>query len=396
MKFWTHLSAIGSALVLASSCASTANLAAGNPLPGIGLGASGDAILLSWTEGSPLANRLPPRTQVRVLASYDTEYGKVSSEVVGRSNVRAGFPGIKLKLADALQFAPSGPVCLRLAVGRSPIPVRIPHYDQSSDGFYYDEWASIAAVKGEQKFLETQYQTISSNVENFSEPDPNFEAWRIENNLSSVAQCNTLTNVTPGTKPPTALQGQAKVAAAKRQCVALYKRAEVFSDFPAVDALLEATAQNATAYSSAVKMRDDMERYSPGKVYFPGSNLPIVGTLRTMLSVNSDEEGVSEVLAKLVIEAYQACETEAQTRFDESVRSWNEVSNPDTLAQREAPLRKLCQARFAREGDRLNRLAEFRGIKAEIEAELNAMNSSQASALPENKRLIPHACPIEN
>lgn len=233
--------------------------------------------------------------------------------------------------------------------------------------------------------------TVSRNINNFSKPDLNFESWQKENNVYSSSQCNSVTIVNEQTRPFTALEGQAKIVASKKQCVALYL---TNANLPSVKAIAESVSKNSAYYAIAKNMQNDFNKYAPGKEYFRSSRFPIDSA--TLYSLGSGKGKIPEVAARLVIEAFQACETEAQTRFNESVRDWNEVTNPTTVANRIEPLRKLCRTRFSRDEERLDQLSQFRKVKLDVEQEIQRLNSSSLESLPDKKLLIPHACPAEN
>lgn len=373
------------------ACVSTSSLKPGNPLPGIGLAASKDTILFSWAGDAPIARNLRQGAQVNVLASYDTQYGPVTNEVLSSARVRAGFNGVQLKLADSLRFESTSPVCLRLAIGRTPIPVRIATYAQSSNGFYYDEWAQNASLQSEKEAVKADLRTVDINIRNFSQPNANFLRWQDETQVFSPQQCDSLNIVTDTSKPSTAISGKEKIEAAKEQCVSLYSA--YHPNLPSIEQLTKAAGNHPTYSKLVQQIQNDFSKYSPGRVYFPHSDFPIdYATVRTVRS----KKGLNEVVAGLVIEAYQACETEAKTRFDESLRDWLEVTNPKTIAARIEPLRKLCRTRFQRDKDRLEKLREFEQVKANVEENLRILETESKSALPDKKLLIAQACPAEN
>ncbi|GGW78281.1 hypothetical protein [Alteromonas halophila] len=379
-------------IMLLTGCASGPDLRPGNPLPGIGLEAAEDTVLLSWSNQGPLARNLQPGTQVNVLAQYDTQYGPVTNEILASTTVRSGINGVKLPLKDALNFSPSGPVCLRLAIGQRPIPVRIARLDESSSGFYYPEWAKVAALEGEKAALQVQLRTVSTNIRNFSQTNPDFTRWQQENQIFNPQQCTSITFASQQTRPETALQGEARAQAATQQCVALYDGYK-HANLPSIDALVAAVANDPSARLFARQMQHDFAQHRPGKIYFPGSNLPLDGALITSMMVNKDT--LTSVQAGIILEAYQACITEATTRFDESLRDWQDVTDSATIAARTAPLQKLCQARFARDNTRQQRLEEFKRIKARLTEEQAALEQQKNALLPKRKPLIPFACPVE-
>lgn len=383
-------------VVILASCVSTSHLSPGNPLPGIGLEATGDTILFSWVNDIPIARSLRPNTAVQVLAEYDTKYGKVTNEVVAQTRVRAGVNGLKLKLSDALKFENTGPVCLRLAVNRMPIPIRIATFEQSSNGFHYPEWKDNAQLASQKQSIIERGTNISINVQNFSKADPRFSNWQAETQIFSAQQCNDISVVTSSSRPVTAIQGQAKYNAAAEQCVALYK-AHDYGDppnyLPPIEQLINASQTNNKQRQAVLEMQKDFAKFPNGDIYFPYSRFPIDGALIQQIWGNKN---LSESVAGLVIEAYDACKTEATTRFDESYNDWLAVSNPADVQARIEPLRHICKARFRRDSERKQRLAEFQRDKAELDKELAELNKQSSMRLPLQKVLIPFACKAEN
>lgn len=382
-------------------CASTPDMSPGKPLPGIGLGASGEHIMLSWSKDGGLAKRLRPGSQLNVTASYETQYGPVLNEVVASNTVPQGFPGVKLKLKERLGFEPEGRVCLRLTVNRQTIPVRIAKPAQSVDGFYYSEWSQNAGVLSEKAILNSKLNIASVNIENYSRPDRALIQWQKENNIASINDCENLAAETVFTKPETALQGAEKNDAVGQQCVFLYERAVQrsgrFSDaqvsaFTNFDGIINAVQDSPTHLAVAKQMRADFATYRPGKEYFKGSQLPInVAPLMSAASLGQDNE-VSRVSAQLLTEGYEGCRLEANNRFDSSYADWQEMTRPQTVSARREPMRKLCRARFAREDERQRTLQELLAEKSQIQAELTSLQRQPLVALPPKKPLIPYAC----
>ena len=382
---------------LLSSCLSTPPLKPGAPLPGIGLSASKNNILFSWRNDVPIINNLRAGARLNVLASYKTNYGLVTNEVVANAQIRAGLNGVKLPLASSLKFEPTGPVCLRIAAGLKPIPVRVASYEQSSNGFYYREWAQRASQQSQKSNLQAKLTTVNSNIENFSQANPNFVDWQRETQIHSPQQCEQLTVVTSNTRPETALSGKEKISAAKQQCVALYKNFTMGPrklTLPSVEQLKKAVADNANYEKITQQMRADFKQFTPGKIYFPYSNLPIDQS--TLVPYYRNKGELNEVDARLIIESYQACITEAKTRFEESLRDWQEVTNPKTIEARIAPLQQLCRSRFKRNNARVEKLKTFKQTKYTIVQELQLVNRQAQVPLPEQKLLIPNACPAES
>jgi len=401
MKIWKKGIVLGTSLILVS-CGSTPNLSPGNPLPGIGLGASKNTILLNWAKDGVLARQLRPSARLNILASYNTEYGPVSNEVVSTQSVTYGVTGLKFNLPATLRLPPVSNVCLRLAVGRQAIPIRIAHSNESNNGFYYDEWAQKVQASTKEADIKSNLSIVNQNIKNFSTPDPNFELWREKNNLSSIDDCETLATTISYDRPNTALQGKAKAVASAQQCVYLYNYTvknprrfvkEKNIAFSNIDGIIKATKSSSRHNTLAKQMKSDFEQYSPGKEFFMGSSLPLNSSpLRSRSSLNKDGD-VSEVAARILVEAYEGCKLEAENRFSASFKNWKEVTASTTISAREKPMQKLCKARFTAQKSRLNRLNEFKQMKSEIEAEYKSFSHEKLADLPEKKALIPHACP---
>lgn len=404
MKAW-KLSIILSGVLSLVSCSSTPNLSPGNPLPGIGLGASKNTVLLSWTKDGVLARQLRPRTRLNILASYNTEYGPVHNEVISTKLVEPGFTGLKFDLPETLRLPPLDNVCLRLAVGRKAIPIRIARINESIDGFYYDEWAQKTKASSKEADIKSSLSIVNQNIKNFSATDSNFESWRKENNLSSINDCKTLATTISYDRPPTALKGKAKTVATAQQCVYLYEQTvrnprrftkEKNLAFSNIDGMIKATKTSSRHSTLAKQMQNDFANHSPGKEFFIGSSLPLNSApLKSRSSVKKNGE-ISEIAARILVEAYEGCKIEAENRFSASFRNWKEVTAATTVSAREEPMRKLCRARFTSQSTRLNRLNELIQKKNEIEAEYQEYATEKSAQLPDKKLLIPYACPATN
>lgn len=382
-------------VMLLNSCGSNP-LSAGSPLPGIGLVASKQVVLLSWSKDGVLAKGLRNRTRISLLASYDTEFGPVKNEEISYGLVKSSFPGLKFPLPDRLKFTPEGPVCLRLAIGRKAIPLRIPEPGESSNEFLYKEWSNNARLESHKSNYETRLKNVSGNIENFSKPDENFQRWKQNNNLTSVEQCKNIAVSTTILKPTTALLGESKAEAAKQQCVELYNKNLTENGAPAIffdmNELVKAAQADSIYLSKAKKMQLDFDRYNPGKIYFPGSDFPLDSSAIKVLMV---DRGVSTIEAKILIEAYDACILEAETRFTASYNNWKKVTSQKTIAARQQPLQDMCKARFDLDADRLNELAVLEQVKLDVESEYNDFLNNklnQKVALPKQKKLVPHSC----
>lgn len=381
-------------LVILSSCASTSKLTPGNPLSGIALEASAQEILFSWSERSPLAYQLRPNAQVQVLASYDTQYGPVTNEVVANASVRAGINGLKLTLKESTKFLPSGKVCLRLASAFQPIPLRIARLDESSSGFYYDEWSTLASNQKAIMIAKLDLNNAQVNVNNYSKPDRNFENYKIDNQLSNVRDCDLITNTVIPQRPKTALDGSQRARAAAQQCVLLYSQSADKKYVPMAKDVVKVLMENKVLTQEASQMQKEFEQHSPGMLWFAGSQLPIDSqTINAWISEKSTVPSVA--IASLGMEAYRSCKREVSARFAESYADWERISAPEIMEQQVEPMRRLCQARFAQNDKRIQELAFHQQTLSQArEALVQARNASKVK-LPTRKKLIPHACPAE-
>ncbi len=390
----TNSFSIAAFMVILSSCASTSKLTPGNPLPGIALEASAQEILFSWSDGSPVAYQLRPNAQVQVLASYDTQNGPVTNEVVANASVRAGINGLKLKLKDSTKFLPSGRVCLRLATAFQPIPLRIARLDESSSGFYYDEWSVLVNNQKTIMIAELDLNNAQVNVNNYSKPDRNFENYKIENQLNDARDCDMITNTVIPERPKTALEGGQRAQAVAEQCVLLYRQFVDEGHLPMAKDVAAVLIENNVLTQDASQMQKEFEQYSPGQLWFAGSRLPIDNqTIIAWLKESSKIPSVA--IASLGMQAYQSCKREVSARFAESYADWKRISAPEIMEKQIEPMRRLCQARFAQNEKRLQELAFHQQTLGQAkEALAQAKNASNVN-LPASKKLIPHACPAE-
>lgn len=392
---------VGSVFALAQ-CASTSHLKAGNPLPGIGLGASGSTLLLSWAEKGPLAARMQTGARVDVLASYPTEYGPVTNEVISNATVRARFPGLKFELPQSLDFHPTGPVCLRLAMGRTAIPLRISNYSESSDGFYYSEWEEVAKLNSQRATKERTLLLVEQRIETFNEPAVAFESWKSERALVTEADCGKLRAEASLERPITALTGAEKGKAVKNQCVALYKN--TFSRYPftfdpmqLAQKIKAAVPADSSHAPIAQSLLNDLSNYPNPRTLFKNSYFPIdVSSVNALIYSSPDSnKKITEVTAKSILESYDACQVEVEERINYSYESWQESLRANTLTARSELLRKECRARFAAESGNNDKLQQLIDEKAKLEAELAVSPTTLNMALPEKKLLIPYACPAD-
>lgn len=379
-------------VIVLFGCASGPDLRPGNPLPGIGLIASQNTILLSWSQDIPIARNLRPGTRINVIAQYDSKFGPVMNEVLASANTVSNVNGVRLSLKNSLNFTPSGKVCMRLAVGKRPIPLRIARLGESSSGFYYDEWESSAALQSKKASLDAQLRSVENNIQNLSRTNPSFVRWQEENQIFSMQQCSSISIKSKQRRPETALEGEDKIRAAKQQCVALYDGIDNIK-MPDIEAINSVLAHESSARLSVLQMYRDFKKFKPGKIYFPGSHFPLDQALLDSIMLNKNN--LSTVQAGLIVEGYHACKTEALTRFEESLRDWQDVTNSESIAARIAPLQRLCQARFSRDVTRQDRLQEFKVLKNKLENHRLALDQDKKFRLPQRKQLIPHSCAAE-
>ncbi len=386
-----------------AGCATGASLSAGNALPGIALNAAGPSVLLSWDPEGPLGRQMTARTPVQVVASYPSARGPVTGEPVARATVDGSFAGLKFDLPDRLQQAPTGPVCLRLALRGRAIPVRIPDAGQTSDGFVYSEWESHAALGAQREALEQRRRVAETNLARVSTPGNEFEEWRQARGLSSEAQCETLTAQIDTSRPRTALTGAAKEAAARDHCVALFNAfptsSNGFGDRPGLTGLQLATeVRSALPAGHALRgtadgLLADIRRFGDGQTYLSARALAVDSSTKTSIAVADGR--VNAVVATSLLESYTACVSEAEGRFDLSYKSWQETSSTLTQSARNEPLRQECRARFRTEEQRLTQLQQVQEENLAVEAEIEALAARQPEALPAQKSLIPAACPAQ-
>ncbi|MEM9841519.1 MAG: hypothetical protein AAF767_02680 [Pseudomonadota bacterium] len=401
----------GGAIVL-HGCASTPDLSAGNPLPGIGLEASGPAVFLSWDADGPLGQQLRPNTNLQLVASYDTDNGAVRGEPVANARVGGIYSAIKFDLPDSLNNVATGPVCFQMVQNRRAIPVRIARPGESSDGFYYNEWVSVANSGRALNVLKRDKVNIDQNVANFAGGDPDFVNWQTREGLTSRADCETLTpnfSEMSSVRPDTALQGAQSDRASRQQCVALLDRfpdQRFFIDTPALSRLRPgltglqlAREMRANVPSThrlapvAEQLVTDFQTLGPGRDYFEVAQLPINrATLEGFLSVNKGV--VTEANAISLTEAYSGCLSETQARFDQSYQAWQASRDPALRQDLTQARRAECRTRFDSFQQREDRLAYWLEQQAENQAEIDAIESASLVSLPDRKPLIPEACPF--
>lgn len=396
-------------VAMVQACATTPDLSAGNPLPGIGLEASGDSVLLSWDQEGPLARQLTPNSNVQLVASYSTENGSVTGEPIASARVGAIYSGVKFDLPDDLRNIASGPVCLRITHNRRAIPVRIARPGESSDGFYYDEWVAVANGNRALRVLEKDKSTIDSNVENFQAGDEDFLTWRRESGLSTRSDCGTLEFETVTQRPATALTGGQRAIAARQQCTALFARfpnkkfyrdvaplaglrpgltgkqlaSEVRANIPAGNRLA----------STANQIVSDLETYGAGYDYYKVARLPIVQEARDALFLDNRGE-ITETSAISLAEAYSGCLSETEGRLEQSYNSWQASRDPALRIELTNARREECRVRFDDYQQKEDRLRHWQERQTEVNGKIAALKANMTTALPSRKPLIPESCPF--
>ena len=404
-----RLSSFVLATCMLQACATTPDLSAGNPLPGIGLEASGNSVLLSWAEDGPLGQLLRTNSNVQLVASYPSESGNVSGEPISSARVGAIYSGVKFDLPDNLRNIATGPVCFRITHNRRSIPVRIARPGESSDGFYYNEWVEISNKSRSLKVLEKDKTTIDRNVENFRAGDTDFITWRDRSGLSMRSDCDNIVVETSTERPKDALQGAQKVVAAKQQCVALFYKIPTkrfFNDAdplatqrPGLTALLLAQEIRSKIPSSskfsivANQLVTDLQSYGSGRALFKVAELPLLKS--TELSLFTDvEDGLSESDAVSLAEAYAGCLNETENRIDLSYQSWQSSRDPALKAKLTKTRRQECRTRFDSYQQKEDRLQHWLDQQAEIDAQIARLKSASETSLPSRRPLIPYSCPF--
>lgn len=394
---------------LLQACATTPDLSAGNPLPGIGLEASGSAVFLSWTPDGPLGTQLRPNTNLQLVASYDAQNGTVRGEPIASARVGAIYSGVKFDLPDNLNNVATGPVCFQIVQNRRAIPVRIARPGESSDGFYYNEWVAVANTGRALTALKRDKINIDQNVTNFEAGDPDFIVWRESSGLSSRGDCDSLTLQTSGVRPDTALQGSQRQTAARQQCTALFDRLpnkKFFTDAPTLAELRpgltgrrlaqEVQASVPVGHRLAPVARQiisDLETHGTGRDYFDVAELPLIRTTaEALLLINKGE--VSEANAIAFAEAYSGCLAEIEGRFEQSFEAWQASRDPALRQELTRARRSECRTRFDAFQQRDERLNYWLEQQAESDAKIAALENVAAVSLPNQKPLIPEACPF--
>lgn len=393
---------------IVAGCASTPDLSAGNALPGIGLGASGTSILLSWDPESPIGRDLRPNTNLQLVASYDSPSGAVRGEPVSSVRIGSLYSAITFALPESLNNTATGPVCFQIVQNRRPVPVRIARPGESSAGFYYDEWVNVANTDRQLKTLQRDKVNIDQNVMNFEAGDPDFIEWQTNAGLASANDCDRLEVETNNVRPATALRGAAKITAAKQQCVAL------FSKLPDLryrgKPSLTSTRPGLTPLSLAREIRgnipdgnrmasvanaliSDLTNHAPGRSYFEVAALPLNdNTARSLWDINEGQ--VTEANAIGLAEAYSGCISETENRIEQSYQSWQDGNDPSLKRQLNEARRAECRTRFQSFAAREERLEIWRARQRETDAKIAELEARSTGALPAEKPLIPEACPF--
>ena len=390
------------AIVLISSCATTPDLSAGNPLPGIGLGASGTSVLLSWAPDGPLGRQLRPNSTIQLVASYDTDNGRVTGEPVSSTRVGAAYAGVKFDLPESLNNVATSPVCFQIVQNRRAIPVRIARPGESSAGFYYSEWVERANLGRQLVNLKQDKANIDLNVANFQSGDPQFLEWQQTQGISNAEDCGGLTVASNTSRPSDALTGAERSTAVREQCVAL------FDDF-AKDDFWKKLKPGVTAASlardiqsqlpashgkrsSADQLVADINRFGAGRSYFNVAELPFSSA--SFDNVLATRGNVNEFVAVSLVEAYEGCLFETERRFENAYQAWQKNRDPSVRQELTEARRSECRARFSNYNYREERLQTWLGKQAEVDGKIAKLQSEQFDSLPVEKSLIPEACPF--
>lgn len=390
------------AIFIFSGCASTPNLSAGNPLPGVGLGASNESVLLSWDPEGPLGREFRPNTTLQLVASYETENGIVKDEPVSDVRVGSLYSAVTFELPESLKNAASGQVCFEIIHNRRPLPVRIARPGESSTGFYYDEWVSAASINLELNKLRRDKVNIDKNVENFQAGDPDFVAWQAAEGLNGISDCEQLVAETNDSRPATALSGAEKLRATTQQCVSLFNElSQTINASNSIDLTpgnlaksLQASIPSDHRMTSVVDaLISDLSSFGSGQSYFEVAGLPLNST--SMISLTKLVDGkVTEANAIAIAESYSGCLVETEGRFDQSYRAWQERIDPAIKEQLNNARRAECRVRFDSYQERNDRLEMWRARQYESNKRIAELEGVRAElTLPIEKPLIAEGCP---
>ena len=387
--------AIGAAAILISGCASTAPPRPGNALPGVGLIAASNYILLGWDTSGPLGRQLTNGSTVQLVASYQSAHGKVVGEPLGSAVVSQAAGGLQIAVPEALRSAPTGPVCLRLAHKGRAIPLRMPRAGETSDGFFYSEWEARTRVASDKAALQREVDTLNRSLKASQDAGNSFHEWRAGKGLSEVGQCELISANVNTARPKTALTGDSRKAAVRDHCVAVFNEFAYFAA-PVGGSSAEFAAEIRSALPKghvmagrASELIADIRRFGDGNMYMPGQ-LPVDVAASNALA--SAKGRVSAVTSAAILEGYDACLDEADRRMQQSYQSWVQSSSRETYDARSEPLRQECRVRFARDADRMSTIAKQEAALADVMMRLEGVQGTSLPALPAQKELISQSC----
>ncbi len=391
---------------LVSACATTSAPKSGDALPGIGLGASGPFVMLSWDDDGPLARQLTNRSRVDIVASYRSANGPVVGEPVASARVDRSLGGMQFQMPETLKRLPEGPVCLRLAHNRRAIPLRLPRAGETSDGFYYPEWEALVVSRAESDFLGKRKSAVQRDINRVQSAESGFDAWRSSKGYADAGACDSIMVDVSREKPDTAMTGAEKEMAARKHCVALfggfsdqvrgYKGQATTGVTAATSLSLATEVRNAlppghAMAGTASRLIADINRYGRGEQVLAAQSFAIDQASKISLQIADGK--VSGVTGAAILETYDDCTVEAEERMQQSYDSWRKGSRQSVQDGRSEPIRQECRERFRVEGERQTKLTRLQGEMVEIDQKIAAQTRVSQSSLPAQSSLIPKACP---
>ena len=383
--------------IFLTGCVTTDSLQPGNPLPGIGLQAADQNILLSWDPESPVGRSIRGQRRIELVATYPSRGGLVQGERVATAQVHSGLTGVQFRLPDTLQNLPTGPVCLRFSPqrGRS-LPVRIAKSGESSDGFYYREWEAKAALVAQHAEMDIDKQRLTTRLAEAEAVGASFARWSADRDIQQASQCETLQPSKITTRPPTALTGSDKVQASRRHCVAQLNRLDNDDEpIPASRRIAE-TLNNVLGAShpqsaTVQQMIADTNEFGRGRYILPDEYLPLTQTTSELR--RAPGTAIDSVLASAIVDAYSSCRSESENQLEASYQQWLQLRNIEASGAQVEPVRQECRARFESESNRLEAVADMEADLARVETELAAILGTTNTVLPAQKALVGDACP---
>ncbi len=400
-KRWTKAIFISAVASVLSGCASTPQANPGDKMSGVDIASEGQKILFSWNLNAPVASRVGNGSRLELVASYQSDLGPVTGEVIAKAQPDSRFNGVNFELPKRLKFIPTGPICLRVSDQRSAIPLRVPMFGETNDGFLHPEWESQTAINTERAVISEKLESVQKARKMFSSTDNEFETWKRSKGLTSASQCETLTATSNSSRPLSALTGQAKVNAARNQCVRQFHE---FTDQLLVirpylthkvlaAELLDKLPQGHRLRSTATGLIRDIDTYGIGRKYLTASELGIDST--TFAAINAANGRISTVAASAIVESYQACLSEAEGRMQQSYESWMNQTSQSTIEARSEPIRQECRLRFSIEGQRTGELNKLDMAVIRLQSQLNALPQARGTLTSSNREIYRNACPLE-